>query len=314
MAAELGVSRQYAHRRMGRFRHQGWDGLADRRSGPRFCPSRTPAQVDERVPAVRRELRAGPDRTPARPGPARTVTRTLHRHGVPALAACDPGTGQQIRASRMSPQRYEHAAPGEMIHLDVKLRTSADRHPGRYGCRPCTWPRLNKSRAWPTRLIAVVSPRCPPVRLQPVERGQEDPVPTWQGRALQPHPRARRAGPVSVLPAIARVAGEPSLGVPLRMIVPVRCGGGAAGAGRRHRTGGWGAFTRRSAPDDLSYALWRGCCWCCFGGLEEPGIARQRPVVPRRRGCSPTDHLVQQDHFSHLEMRPAYRWLADRLL
>ncbi|URN10280.1 IS481 family transposase [Actinomadura madurae] len=121
VAAELGVSRQCAHRWVGRYRRQGWDGLADRRSGPRASPSKTPAQTEEKVLAARRELRAGPDHIAAATGvPARTVTRILRRHGVPALAACDPLTGQQIRASRASERRYEHGAPGDMIHIDVK--------------------------------------------------------------------------------------------------------------------------------------------------------------------------------------------------
>jgi transposase InsO family protein len=121
VASELGISRQCAHRWVARFRHQGWGGLADRRSGPRSCPSRTPAMVEEQVLAARERLRAGPDHIAAATGvPARTVTRILRRHGVPVLAACDPLTGQQIRASRNSDRRYEHPAPGDMIHIDVK--------------------------------------------------------------------------------------------------------------------------------------------------------------------------------------------------
>jgi len=121
VAAELGVSRQCAHRWVGRYRAEGWEGLADRRSGPRSCPSRTAPEVEQRVLAARAELRAGPDPVAAATGvPARTVTRILRRHGVAVLAACDPVTGQQIRASRMSGRRYEHAAPGDMIHIDVK--------------------------------------------------------------------------------------------------------------------------------------------------------------------------------------------------
>ncbi|GAA4345541.1 IS481-like element IS1649 family transposase [Actinomadura luteofluorescens] len=121
VAAELGVSRQCAHRWVRRFRDQGWAGLAERRSGPRACPSRTPVKTEERVLAARDELRAGPDHIAAATGvPARTVTRILRRHGVPVLAACDPLTGTRIRASRASERRYEHDAPGEMIHLDVK--------------------------------------------------------------------------------------------------------------------------------------------------------------------------------------------------
>ncbi|TDD66678.1 hypothetical protein E1298_40140 [Actinomadura rubrisoli] len=55
---------------MSRYRSQGWDGLAERRSGPRTCPSRTPAQTEEKVLAARRELRADPDHIAAFDGAA----------------------------------------------------------------------------------------------------------------------------------------------------------------------------------------------------------------------------------------------------
>jgi transposase len=121
VAAELGISRQCAHRWVKRFADQGWDGLHDRSSRPARCPRRTPAQTEERVLAARRELRTGPDQIARVTGvPAWTITRILRRHHMPLLAACDPLTGQQIRAHRKSTRRYEHPAPGDMIHLDVK--------------------------------------------------------------------------------------------------------------------------------------------------------------------------------------------------
>ena len=49
-----------------------------------------------------------------------TVGRVLARHHTPPLAACDPVTGQLIRASRLSAARYERAAPGDLVHVDVK--------------------------------------------------------------------------------------------------------------------------------------------------------------------------------------------------
>jgi hypothetical protein len=118
VAAELGISRQCAHRWVKRFADQGLD---DRSSRPARCPRRTPAQTEERVLAARRELRTGPDQIARVTGvPAWTITRILRRHHMPLLAACDPLTGQQIRAHRKSTRRYEHPAPGDMIHLDVK--------------------------------------------------------------------------------------------------------------------------------------------------------------------------------------------------
>src|SRR5581483_278441 len=82
VAAELGVSRQCAHRWVGRYRAQGWEGLAERRSGPRSSPRRTSPELEQRVLTARAELRAGPDLIARATGvPARTVTRILRRHG-----------------------------------------------------------------------------------------------------------------------------------------------------------------------------------------------------------------------------------------
>jgi transposase InsO family protein len=49
-----------------------------------------------------------------------TVGRILSRHGVPHLDVIDPITGERVRSSRRSQNRYEHDRPGSMIHVDVK--------------------------------------------------------------------------------------------------------------------------------------------------------------------------------------------------
>ncbi|MFI6102535.1 IS481 family transposase [Lentzea sp. NPDC051213] len=121
VAKELGVSRQCAHRWVRRFRDEGAAGLADRSSRPHRMPSHTPADVEERILATRAQLRCGPARIGAHIGvAARTVSRVLTRRGVPRLAECDPLTGQRIRATRHTTRRYEHPAPGDLVHLDVK--------------------------------------------------------------------------------------------------------------------------------------------------------------------------------------------------
>jgi transposase InsO family protein len=121
IAAELGVSRQCAYRWIRRFRAEGPAGLRERSSRPRTSPGRTSAARERAVLQARADLRAGPARIAAVTGvPARTVSRILTRHRVAPLAACDPLTGAVIRASRASAARYERAAPGELVHLDVK--------------------------------------------------------------------------------------------------------------------------------------------------------------------------------------------------
>ncbi|MFF4362963.1 IS481 family transposase [Streptomyces sp. NPDC001604] len=121
VAKELGVSRQCAHRWVNRYRAEGWPGLHDRSSRPRTCPNRTPPEVEDRVLEARRRLRRGPEQIAEATGvAARTVSRILRRHRMPPLAACDPLTGQVIRAVRTSTARYEYHQPGGLVHLDVK--------------------------------------------------------------------------------------------------------------------------------------------------------------------------------------------------
>ena len=121
VAKELGVSRQCAHRWIRRYRLEGASGLHDRPSRPRRSPTRTSAELELRVLQVRREQRRGPDGIGAELGiPARTVSAILLRHQVPHLADCDPLTGEVIRATRQTAQRYERSRPGELVHMDVK--------------------------------------------------------------------------------------------------------------------------------------------------------------------------------------------------
>jgi transposase InsO family protein len=121
VAKELGISRQCAHRWVNRFLAEGPAGLVDRSSRPRTSPMKTSPEREIRVLAARVELKVGPLRLAAATGvPARTVSRILVRHQIPPLAWCDPLTGELIRASRTTVNRYERERPGELIHVDVK--------------------------------------------------------------------------------------------------------------------------------------------------------------------------------------------------
>jgi len=121
VAKELGISRQCAHRWLNRFRSEGAAGLRDRPVGPKWPANRSSLEREAVVLAARSLLRQGPLRIAAATGvPARTVSRILTRHQVPPLAWCDPLTGQLIRASRATANRYERDRPGELVHIDVK--------------------------------------------------------------------------------------------------------------------------------------------------------------------------------------------------
>ena len=108
VAKAMGISRQCVHRWVRRFDEQGLAGLEDRSSRPHRSPTATPPRKVDRVLKARRTLRCGPDElSRATKVHARTVSRILARNGVPRLAACDPMTGEVIRASRSSQRRYE---------------------------------------------------------------------------------------------------------------------------------------------------------------------------------------------------------------
>jgi transposase InsO family protein len=121
VAEQLGVSRATVHKWVRRHGEGGDGGLADRSSRPLRMPNRASAKVEKRVLSARRRRKRGAVVLAAELGlnPS-TVGRILARHQVPHLAAIDPITGGRVRSSRRSENRYEHARPGDMIHVDVK--------------------------------------------------------------------------------------------------------------------------------------------------------------------------------------------------
>ena len=110
-AAAGGVSERTARGWLARYRSEGEAGLDDRSSRPRHSPRRTPQTVVDRVVALRRQRWTG--RRIARTvgvSPA-TVSRLLRRAGLNRLRDLEPAP--PVR-------RYEHHAPGELLHLDIK--------------------------------------------------------------------------------------------------------------------------------------------------------------------------------------------------
>ena len=114
VAAEMGVARQTAYRWWRRWCAEGDGGLLDRPCRPRRSPARTCPAVERRIERLRRQLKLGPVRIGDRLGlPASTVYRVIRRLGLHRLAWLDRPTGRVIR-------RYEHAAPGDLLHMDIK--------------------------------------------------------------------------------------------------------------------------------------------------------------------------------------------------
>ncbi|GAB3032574.1 IS481 family transposase [Mycobacterium bourgelatii] len=121
VAEQLGISRSTVYKWLRRYAEGGDAALADRSSRPIRMPQRTSAQVEQNVLAARRRHKRGAVVLAAELGlnPS-TVGRILARHQVPHLSAIDPITGEAVRSSRRSANRYEHRTPGSLIHVDVK--------------------------------------------------------------------------------------------------------------------------------------------------------------------------------------------------
>jgi transposase InsO family protein len=113
-AARFSVTPKTAGKWASRYRQLGADGMADRSSRPHHSPRRTDSFLVEKVLALRR----------------------LHRNGwcIARELGLSPATVSRIlRRARLSRWRdlnppppvvrYEHAAPGDLLHLDIKGMT-----------------------------------------------------------------------------------------------------------------------------------------------------------------------------------------------
>ena len=113
-AAEFKVSPKTAAKWVRRYRVQGTSGFRDLSSKPRRSPRQIPSALSERVLSLRRQhmpgyqiaLRCG--LSPA------SVSRVLRRARLSRWRDLHP---------RPPVVRYEHPAPGDLVHLDIKGMT-----------------------------------------------------------------------------------------------------------------------------------------------------------------------------------------------
>ena len=110
-AAEFKLSRQSAAKWVARFRQAGPDGLRDRTSRPHLSPRRTAAELADRVAALRRQRWTGVRIAQATGLSRATVSRILRRHKLSRARDLEPV---------VPIVRYEHPAPGDLLHIDIK--------------------------------------------------------------------------------------------------------------------------------------------------------------------------------------------------
>jgi transposase len=110
-AAAFKISRQSAGKWVKRYRDLGVAGLEDRSSRPHHLAHQSPAELVERVERMRREGWTGLRIAETTGLSSATVSRMLTRLRLNKKHMIEP---------KPPPVRYEHAAPGDLLHIDIK--------------------------------------------------------------------------------------------------------------------------------------------------------------------------------------------------
>lgn len=112
VATDFGVSERTVYKWLARFRAEGMAGLENRPSRARRLAHRLPEPWVALILRLRRDYRMTALEIAQRLHVARsTVAGVLARHGLGRLKPLEP---------RAPARRYEYAAPGELLHLNVK--------------------------------------------------------------------------------------------------------------------------------------------------------------------------------------------------
>jgi transposase InsO family protein len=117
LCKEYGISRATGYLWLARYEEQGIDGLKNRSRRPVHSPQRTPAEIEQRIVALRQ---GRPD------WGARKLKKLLHDEGVevPRITVhrvlVRHGLISEAARLRRACQRFERAAPNELWQMDFK--------------------------------------------------------------------------------------------------------------------------------------------------------------------------------------------------
>ncbi len=121
-AEAAGVTQRTVYRWLSRWRAEGPDGLVDRRSVPKRVPHKTPPERVEAICQLRRGRLTAAEIAERLAMPLSTVSAVLLREGL----------GKRSRLEPPEPvKRYERAAPGELVHIDIKKLGRIQGGPGK---------------------------------------------------------------------------------------------------------------------------------------------------------------------------------------
>ena len=111
VAQAFHVSPRTVFKWLARYRAAGIAGLDDRSPAPRSSPQRTSVRRNLQIVALRAQRLPGHAIARRLGVPRATVSRILRRQGLGRLPPLTP---------RAPIRRYERAAPGELLHVDIK--------------------------------------------------------------------------------------------------------------------------------------------------------------------------------------------------
>src|SRR5579862_10023033 len=94
-----------------RYQLEGVEGMMDRSSRPRSCPWQITVSTTAEVEVLRRKRMTGDQIAQQLRISRATVYRVLRRRRLNRMAAIDPPAPVE---------RYEHASPGGLLHIDIK--------------------------------------------------------------------------------------------------------------------------------------------------------------------------------------------------
>lgn len=110
-AQAMGVSSRTSYKWLRRYKQEGEAGLVDRSSRPKGCPHATSGKKTDKIIALRKQRQTYRQIALKLNVSASTVARILKAMGLNRLSHLEPAKPDN---------RYEHAAPGDLLHLDIK--------------------------------------------------------------------------------------------------------------------------------------------------------------------------------------------------
>ena len=163
VAQAMAVSPRTVYKWLARYRREGWRGLTDRSCRPHRCPHRQAQAQRARIIRLRRQRRIYRAIQRTTGEPVSTIARVLQAAGLNRLSRLEPAPPAR---------RYEHAAPGDLLHLDIKSSIAspvpAIASRAIVGASPRA--RAGTMSTWPSTITAASPmPRSGPMKPAPVQ-------------------------------------------------------------------------------------------------------------------------------------------------